>query len=240
LPLSWLNDLLLQRVQLDTPETERLHDGTSISCAMSEVDVCAAHQRDGLPILKPSLPLCFDWLRDPAQPALWRAQSEPLKGQRLIWTLSKPAREELGETAAYNLQWGERHLPGTWALEHVIVQGRWADSHAARPCTDSRWQRQPASLGRGAPAKRGPALARGAAGRCAVGQGRHGRSPARAGADGQSGGQGLGPLDRILALASAVRIGQPSGKTRLAPALPSVNWRPMRKGAGSCCRAGAR
>lgn len=126
LPLSWLNELLLQRVQLDMPETERLHDGTSISCAMSEVDVCAAHQRDGLPILKPSLPLCLDWLRDPAQPALWRAQSEPLKGQRLIWTLSKPAREELGETAAYNLQWGERHLPGTWALEHVIVQGRWA------------------------------------------------------------------------------------------------------------------
>jgi hypothetical protein len=56
LPLSWLNELLLQKVQLDTPETERLHDGTSISCAMSEVDVCAAHQRDGLPILKPSLP----------------------------------------------------------------------------------------------------------------------------------------------------------------------------------------
>jgi hypothetical protein len=49
LPLSWLNELLLQKVQLDTPETERLHDGTSISCAMSEVDVCAAHQRDGLP-----------------------------------------------------------------------------------------------------------------------------------------------------------------------------------------------
>ena len=124
--LSWSDELVLQRVELDTPQTERLHDGTSLSCAMSEVEVCAGHRADGLPLIKPSLHVAFDWLRDPAQPALWRAQSDALKGQRLVWTLAKPAREESGETAAYNLQWGERHLPGTWALEHLLVQGRWA------------------------------------------------------------------------------------------------------------------
>lgn len=126
LELSWNQDLILQRVSVDIPDIERLHDGTNISCIMSETEVCVGHERDGLPMLKPSLAVAFDWLRDPAQPALWRAQSEPLKGQRMIWTLAKPAKDELGETAAYNLQWGERHLPGAWALEHVIVQGRWA------------------------------------------------------------------------------------------------------------------
>ena len=124
--LSWAGRTVLQRVQLDTPQTERLHDGTGISCVMSAIDGCVAHGKDGRVQLQQIPFNRFYWIRDPARPELWRAQSEPLKGQPLIWTLSKPAKDELGETSAWSLQWGEKHFSGHWALEHLVVQGRWA------------------------------------------------------------------------------------------------------------------
>ena len=124
--LSWAGELVLQRVQVDTPETERLHDGTRISCAVSTIEGCASHARDGRVKLKPVPIISFCWLRDPAQPEVWRAQSAPVQGKPLIWTLSKDAKDEQGETSAWNLQWGDKHFSGSWALEHVIVRGRWA------------------------------------------------------------------------------------------------------------------
>lgn len=124
--LSWAGELVLQRVQVDTPETERLHDGTRISCVVSSIEGCASHARDGRVKLKPVPIVSFCWLRDPAQPEVWCAQSEPVQGKPLIWTLSKHAKDEQGETSAWNLQWGDKHFSGSWALEHVIVRGRWA------------------------------------------------------------------------------------------------------------------
>lgn len=124
--LQWSGALLLQRVQVDTPETERLHEGTSIRCVTGRTDACAGHSADGRAKLSAQPVTTFCWLRDPAQPDVWRAQSEPVLGKPLIWTLSKEARDEPGETSAWNLQWGDKHLSGSWALEHVIVKGRWA------------------------------------------------------------------------------------------------------------------
>lgn len=125
-PLAWADRTVLQRVQLDTPETERLHDGTRISCAMSAIDGCAGHDKNGRLQLQPVPVSAFSWVRDPAQPELWRAQSESVKGRRLIWTLNKQARDEQGETSGWSLQWGEKHFSGHWSLEHLVVQGRWA------------------------------------------------------------------------------------------------------------------
>lgn len=125
-PLQWSGHVLLQRVQVDTPGMERLHDGTSISMTVSRTEACAGHAPDGQVLLKDRPGITFCWLRDPAQPQLWRAQSDLVQGKPLIWTLSKEARDEPGETSAWNLQWGEKHLSGSWALEHLVVKGRWA------------------------------------------------------------------------------------------------------------------
>lgn len=125
-PLQWSGTLVLQRMQIDTPETERLHDGTSISCVTSRTEACAGHAADGQVQLRDQPITSFCWLRDPAQPDVWRAQSESVLGKPLIWTLNKEAKDEQGETSAWNLQWGDKHLSGSWALEHVIVKGRWA------------------------------------------------------------------------------------------------------------------
>ena len=124
--LSWMGGQVLQRVALDTPATERLHDGTSIRIIVSSIEGCAEHERNGRVKLKPIPAVSFCWLRDPAQPEVWRALSEPVQGKPLIWTLSKDAKDEQGETSAWNLQWGDKHISGSWALEHVIVRGRWA------------------------------------------------------------------------------------------------------------------
>ena len=125
-PLQWSGNVLMQRVQLDTPGIERLHDGTSMSMTASRTETCAAHAADGRVQLKNRPCITFCWLRDPAQPQVWRAQSEPVLGKPLTWTLSKEAKDEQGETSAWNLQWGEKHLSGSWALEHLVVKGRWA------------------------------------------------------------------------------------------------------------------
>lgn len=124
--LAWEGELVVQRVEVDTPETQRLYDGTSLSCAVSDIDGCASHGGDGRVQLKPVPRVRFCWLRDLDKPEQWRARSEPVRGQRLVWTLRKSALDEPGETPAYSLQWGESHLTGNWALEHVVVQGRWA------------------------------------------------------------------------------------------------------------------
>ena len=125
-PLQWSGAVLLQRVQVDTADLERLHEGTSLSCVTSRTETCAGHAADGQVQLRAQPVTTFCWLRDPAQSDVWRAQSEPVMGKPLIWTLSKEARDEQGETSAWNLQWGDKHLSGSWALEHVIVKGRWA------------------------------------------------------------------------------------------------------------------
>ena len=124
--LVWEGRVVLQRVEVDTPALERLHDGTSLSCVISSIEGCAGYGKNGQVQLKTIPSSNFVWLRDPAQPLQWQARSEPVRGQCLLWSLSKPAQDEQGETAAYSLQWGERHLPGVWALEHVVVQGRCA------------------------------------------------------------------------------------------------------------------
>ena len=108
-PLQWSGNVLMQRVQLDTPGIERLHAGTSMSMTASRTETCAAHAADGRVQLKDRPCITFCWLRDPAQPQVWRAQSEPVLGKPLTWTLSKEAKDEQGETSAWNLQWGEKH-----------------------------------------------------------------------------------------------------------------------------------
>ena len=124
--LSWDGVELLQRMEMDTPELERLHDGRSLSCVASALHAVSKHREDGLILLK-SIPVRhFWWRRDLHNPTRWVAQSESVAGQPLVWTLVHEAKDELGATAAYSVQWGEQQLPGLWELEHVIVQGQWA------------------------------------------------------------------------------------------------------------------
>ncbi|MBQ0131299.1 MAG: hypothetical protein KBT18_03745 [Comamonas sp.] len=124
--LQWDAEVLLQRMQVDTPQLERLHDGRMLSSASDEVGSCVQHRLDGLPVVKNIPKVHFFWRRDMAQPARWQAQSEPVGGHALVWTLVHEAKEDAGASAAYSLQWGEQAVPGLWELEHVIVQGRWA------------------------------------------------------------------------------------------------------------------
>lgn len=125
-PLRWDGDTVLQRMEVDTPELERLHDGQNIQSSMESVDGCAGHSRDGRVRLQKIPRTLFLWRRHLAQPALWQAYSAPVAGKPLCWTLVKEASDEAGATAAYQLQWGEQKLSGLWELEHVVVQGRWA------------------------------------------------------------------------------------------------------------------
>lgn len=126
LALQWEGLVLLQRMVVDTPELERLHDGRSIHCVMSEVEGCTGHSPDGRPLLAPLAQVHFWWRREAAHPERWCAQSEPMGGQPLRWVLVHAAPDEWGGTAAYALHWGDTPLPGLWELEHVVVQGRWA------------------------------------------------------------------------------------------------------------------
>lgn len=125
-PLNWSGTQVMQSVEMDTPGTERLHDGTSISLTVSSIEGCVGHTNDGRVVTKPIPKTRFYWVRDPAQPEQWRAQSEPVKGKPLVWTLERLAIDEQGETSAWSLQWGDRQLSGSWALEHAIVQECWA------------------------------------------------------------------------------------------------------------------
>ena len=124
--LSWDGVELLQRMQMDTPELERLHDGRSLSCVASELYAPSRYHDDGRVLLKPIPIRHFWWRRDLHNPTRWVAQSEPVAGQPLVWTLVHEAKDELGATAAYSVQWGDHQLPGLWELEHVVVQGQWA------------------------------------------------------------------------------------------------------------------
>nr|WP_217451131.1 hypothetical protein [Comamonas jiangduensis] len=51
-PLSWDDMDLLQRMEMDTPALERLHDGRSLSCVMSELYAPSKHRDDGRLLLK--------------------------------------------------------------------------------------------------------------------------------------------------------------------------------------------
>ena len=124
--LVWDGVDLLQRMEMDTPELERLHDGRSLSCVASTVHAVSKYREDGRFLLKPIPVRHFWWRRDLHQPAQWMAQSEPVAGQPLQWTLVHEAKDELGATAAYSVQWGEQQLPGLWELEHLVVDARWA------------------------------------------------------------------------------------------------------------------
>lgn len=124
--LAWDGDVLLQRMEMDNPELDRLHDGRSISCKGQMVRSVASFRPDGrfktqaLPVRQ------FHWRRNLYNPSQWQAQSQPVAGQSLVWTLVHDAKDEPGATAAYAVQWGENPLPGVWELEHVVVDGRWA------------------------------------------------------------------------------------------------------------------
>ncbi|GAB2487979.1 hypothetical protein GCM10027082_44120 [Comamonas humi] len=122
--LRWDGHAVAQRMELDTPETDRLHDGCTLSLVCSDTAGCAGHAADGRVLQQPIPRLRFDWLRDPAQPGLWQARSAPVEGRPLVWTLHRDAEDAAGETAAYHLRWGGHALPGEWALEHLIVDGR--------------------------------------------------------------------------------------------------------------------
>ncbi|WP_312589968.1 hypothetical protein [Comamonas terrigena] len=133
--LRWDGDTLLQRMEVDIPELERLHDGQQIHSAMDGVDGCVTHSRDGRVRLQKIPRTMFLWRRHLAKPELWQAYSAPVAGKPLCWTLVKEAADETGATPAYQLEWGESRLSGLWELEHVVVQGRWAVllQHGASP-----------------------------------------------------------------------------------------------------------
>lgn len=124
--LCWDDLDLLQRVQMDTPELERLHDGRSLRCVMSELYAPSSHRADGRLLFKKIPVRSLAWRRSLHSPAQWTAQSEPVAGQCLVWNLVHEAKDERGATAAYSVQCGEQQLPGLWELEHVVVDGRWA------------------------------------------------------------------------------------------------------------------
>jgi len=124
--LSWDDMDLLQRMQMDTPELERLHDGRSLSCVMSELHAPSKHREDGRLLLKKIPVRQFLWRRNLHSPARWTAQSVPVAGQSLTWELVHEAQDQPGSTAAYSVQCGEQQLPGLWELEHVVVDGKWA------------------------------------------------------------------------------------------------------------------
>lgn len=124
--LRWDGVELLQRMQMDTPQLERLHDGRSLTCTLdAAVHGVAKHHGDGRVMLQPIAARTFFWRRDLHNPTHWLAQSEAVAGEPLLWSLVHPATEELGATAAYAVQWGEQQLPGLWELEHLVVQGQW-------------------------------------------------------------------------------------------------------------------
>ena len=124
--LSWDGVELIQRMVMDTPELERLHDGRSLSCSMAEQYGVSKHREDGHVLLKKIPVREFAWRRDLHNPTHWVAQSEPVAGGALVWTLVQDAKEERGATAAYSVQCGDHQLPWLWELEHVVVDGQWA------------------------------------------------------------------------------------------------------------------
>lgn len=124
--LEWDGEVLVQRMLIDTPELERLHDGRSLSCTVSDTENAAAHTRDGRVLVRPQPRTSLAWLRDLQHPERWRARSQPVAGAVLEWTLTEAAADVHGATAGYQLQWGGQKFPNTWELEHVVVRGRWA------------------------------------------------------------------------------------------------------------------
>jgi hypothetical protein len=125
--LSWEGEELLQCVEMDTPQLERLHDGRSIACVVGDaVQGRVQHRPDGRPLVKPLPVRLFRWRRDLHNPLHWEAQSLPVAGQSLSWSLVHEAKDEPGATPAYAVQWGEHQLPGLWELEHLVVDGQWA------------------------------------------------------------------------------------------------------------------
>ena len=124
--LKWHMDALLQRMVVDTPELERLHDGRSVSCVASALDACVGHKADGQIIVKEIPQTRFFWKRNLLQPAQWQALSMPVSGKPLQWTLTKEAPDVHGATAHYDLHWGEQKFSGSWELEHIILLKRWA------------------------------------------------------------------------------------------------------------------
>lgn len=124
--LQWDGLELLQRMQMDTPQLERLHDGRSVSCEMGTLHAVSKHREDGRVLLKPIPVRTFFWRHDLHNPTHWVAHSEAVAGAPLVWQLVHEASDAAGATAAYSVQWGDQQLPGLWELEHLVVQGQWA------------------------------------------------------------------------------------------------------------------
>ena len=141
--LRWDGADVLQRVYIDTPILERLHDGRSLRSTMHTVYAASKHREDGRVLLKPVPQRHFVWRRDMHHPTRWMAHSEPVAGQSLQWNLVHEATDQPGATAAYTVQWGDQQLPGLWELEHCVVDGQWALLLAWRT---SPWQADKAAL----------------------------------------------------------------------------------------------
>ena len=123
--LRWEGEVLLQRMVLDTPEVDRLHDGRKLLNTLKPTEGCASFMRDGRVLPRPQPRTKFFWERHLKESQAWTAHSVMVAGDTVKWTLAEPASEVLGATAAYQVQWGSLQLPGTWELEHAVVQGRW-------------------------------------------------------------------------------------------------------------------
>lgn len=132
--LQWDGQVLLQRMEIDVPQLERLHDGRLIHNGLEPVFSESARTPNGLLRTAEVALRHFYWRRDLTQPQLWQAQSEPVAGHPLVWTLAEESKPEAGSTAAYQLHWGEQALAGLWELEHVVVEGKWA---LLLPCANS-------------------------------------------------------------------------------------------------------
>lgn len=124
--LSWDGAELLQCMLMDNPTLERVHNGRSLSCEMQEMALAGRHSTDGRLLPQKISLRAFFWRRDLHNPTRWVAQSLPVAGQPLVWNLVHEAKDEVGATAAYMVQWGEHQLPGLWELEHLVVDGQWA------------------------------------------------------------------------------------------------------------------
>ena len=125
-PLVWEGNVVLQRVAMDTPQLERLHDGGTLHCLAEPGEAVAAQRSDGVVHTRPRPLNTWQWRRDPDARRRWQAQSVPLQHcPPLVWTLTQEARDIHGATPAYQLHCGPNTISGNWELEHVVVQGRW-------------------------------------------------------------------------------------------------------------------
>ena len=122
----WMKDKLLQRVRVDTPMLQRMHQGSRIEYRTEPLLVPAMHQKDGRLVLREVPVTSLIWERSLLQPEQWLARSEPVAGKPLSWSLELTGMDTPSGRPGYRLRWGESSIPGLWELEHLIVRRHWA------------------------------------------------------------------------------------------------------------------